>query len=297
MSLELSQLAHLGFTFTSATINRNNQGLQYNLALGDDPQLLLPGVYLIVVADRSGNLFDVIYVGKAGRGLNTRLAQHSAGYERKRQLNAGIAANSLERRMIELGCSRAEICYRPSDHSDVNELFNLTGTPPRFVSRYSLDEEALIVYFKGLNEPLANNAMPPQVEGEPTIRAHDDDVKTSTDCLNEITAQVEKNSPEFVDAWNSAIGVWSEETRGNFCNALVQLAGSSVLMDRVPKVIGRYTSGPFRGEKVLVFGELVNVNFSSGSNQLMFTLDGKYISLYPFEQDRMLVLSVADFVS
>lgn len=297
MSLELSQLAYLGFALTGAMINRNNQGLQYIFAPGDDPQLLLPGVYLIVVTSRDANAFDVIYVGKAGRGLNTRLGQHAAGYERKKQLNAGIATNSLEQRMIQLERSRADIWYRPSDSSDVNELFNIKGAPPSYVSRYSLDEEALIVYFKGLNEPLANNAMPPQVEKVPKGYAQEDDVQNALDCLNLITAHVEQNSPEYVGAWNLAIGVWSDQTRSNFCNALAQLAGSPVLVGRVPKVIGRYTSGPFRGEKVLVFGELANVNFSAGSNQLMFTLDGKYIALYPFEQDHILVLCVADFVS
>jgi hypothetical protein len=297
MPLELNRLLHLGFAITSGTINRNNQGLQYNFAADDDPQILLPGVYLIVVASRSANELDVIYVGKAGRGLNTRLGQHAAGYERKRQSNAEIAANSLERRMIDLDRFLAEIWYRPSVCCEVNELFNLTVKPPRFVSRYSLDEEALIVYFKGLNEPLANFAMPPLVEGGPPNYAFDDDVHTYPDCLNLITAQIEKNSPEFADAWNSAIGVWDQETISNFCSALEQLSCSPVLMNRVPKIIGRYTSGPFRGEKVLVFGELVNVNFSPGSNQLIFTLDGKYISLYPFEQGRMIVLCVSDFVT
>ena len=297
MSIELSQLAHLGFAHASAMVNRNDQGLQYNLAAGDDPQLLLPGVYLIAVTSRDTIAADVIYVGKAGRGLNTRLGQHAAGYERKRQTNAGIAANSLERRMIDLERFRADIWYRPSAISDVNELFNLTGAPQSFVSRYSLDEEALIVYFKGLNEPLANNAMPPQVGMESKVYKHEDDVNNALDCLNLITAQVKLNSPEFAGEWSLAIGLWSDQTKSNFCNALAQLAGSSVLVGRVPKVIGRYASGPFRGEKVLVFGELANVNFSAGSNQLMFTLDGKYIALYPFEQDRILVLCVADFVS
>lgn len=297
MSLELSQISHLGFAITKAKIDRNDHGLQYNLASGNESQLLKPGVYLIVVANRGSNVVNVIYVGKAGRGLNTRLRQHAAGYERKRQLNAGVATNSLEQKMIELGSSQADIWYRPSENRNVNKLFNLSGAPPRFVSCYSLDEEALIVYLKGLNEPLVNNAMPPQVQGESKGSVREDHLQPVTDCLNEITAQVEKNSPEFAGEWKSAIDAWSDQTRRDFCSALDQPTVLPVLEGRAPKVIGGYSTGPFRGEKVLVFGKLARVKFSSGSNQLMFTLDGKYIALYPSDVNRMQVLTVEDFVS
>lgn len=63
----------------------------------------------------------------------------------------------------------------------------------------------------------------------------------------------------------------------------------------MPKIIGGYSTGPFRNEPILVFGELVNTKFKNGTNNLIFTLDGKYMVKYPFDEHRIRLIAMEEY--
>lgn len=291
-------LERLGFVQTSAAIILENGRLQYNV--GAEEGLSVPGVYLIVQHLGENEEFAVLYVGKAGKGLNTRLGQHAAGYQRMFVNTPNYLGNSLQLRMAELQISRVQVWYRASEIKSIGDFFKDVLADPPFISLFSVEEEALIIYFKQLGEPLVNSSIPPTIAGsggmESMNRTLSEVPSQCFDCLNKITAQIAQNSPDYLDDWERAIQAWDDQTKKNFCEALKQLSTSPLLQDRDAKIIGRYSGGPFAGATILVFGKMVNQRFAANTNQLMFTLDGEWLALNPSEPEFSRVCRVADFI-
>lgn len=105
-----------------------------------------PGVYLWLVKNIEG--FDVMYVGKAGKGIHKRLSEHLAGYTRNPDSKR---ANSLKELLAN---HKFEVWFR---ESEIREVLG------KRVSIYSSEEDALILEY---NPPLnkSRSAEPNQKE-------------------------------------------------------------------------------------------------------------------------------------
>ncbi|MEQ1486862.1 MAG: hypothetical protein ABL920_00080 [Methylotenera sp.] len=85
--LTQAQIKFLGFIPTKVELSYDNDEISYKIdPLGDVGDLNYPGVYLIV-QEFSDDMVLVVYVGKAGRGLNQRFRQHEGGYRRNMMRN------------------------------------------------------------------------------------------------------------------------------------------------------------------------------------------------------------------
>ncbi|WP_139333898.1 hypothetical protein [Bosea sp. TND4EK4] len=94
-----------------------------------------PGVYLWLVSADDG--YDVLYVGKAGRTLEVRMAQHGSGSRPASQSKKGLQ-NAAELRKY-LPDKPVEVWFRPSE-----QVLHL-GVQ---IYQTSLDEEALLLVLK-----------------------------------------------------------------------------------------------------------------------------------------------------
>lgn len=90
-----------------------------------------PSVYLWVAEDQSTGALNVLYVGKAGKGVEQRSAQHFGGFK-----NSGTGQKNAEalKGVLADGCTKVKVFTRPSGNTT---LFG------RVVSLYSTEEEAL----------------------------------------------------------------------------------------------------------------------------------------------------------
>lgn len=81
MPLSQAQLQSLGFQQTGTNIHLVNDSILSYVDGNENGNIGQPGVYLFVLHIREDHR-SVIYVGKAKRGLETRIAQHRAGNAR-----------------------------------------------------------------------------------------------------------------------------------------------------------------------------------------------------------------------
>jgi len=100
-----------------------------------------PMVYLWVVP-KDDDMFDVLYVGKAGFGINRRLRQHQSGF-----VSSGTGRKNLQYIYSVLADTNNKI-YVYARRSKFSRLFSVT------MNMYSLEEEVFIEKFN----PLLNRA-------------------------------------------------------------------------------------------------------------------------------------------
>lgn len=299
-------LGELGFKKTKISINvepnteEQKKQVVYKFDVKDDADgLNNPGVYLFTHKNDSSNL-DIIYVGKSGKGVNRRMSQHSAGYKSKLARGDSNAGSKIINMASKLGTNTFLIWFRESRISPVEEVLDVEKTifDSIKLSTYSTEEEALILFFKKIKgENLMNSSIPRNLE-ENTC---DDQTPSTTlekckDEINKITQNIDKTSSEYMKDWEDAIGLWSDETRQNFCSVLQSLENDEVFKGTTPKIIGEYSTGPFRNERLLVFGKLVEIKFAPNTNQLYFTLDGKYVVKHPFDINNIRISTLEDFL-
>ena len=297
-------LVKLGFIKTeiSITVKPNTEEqVVYKFNIQDDTDgLNNPGVYLFTHENDNPPNLDIIYVGKSGKGVNRRMSQHSAGYKRKLARGDSNAGSKIINMASKLGTNTFLIWFRESRISPVEEVLDVEKIEFDSIklSTYSTEEEALILFFKKIQgETLTNSSIPRNLNEN----TYDDQAlsKTLEKCkskIKKITEYIDTKSSKYKQDWEDAIGLWSDETRQNFCSVLQSLENDEVFKGRSPKIIGSYNSGPFRNEKLLVFGKLVDINFAKNTNQLYFTLDGKYVVKHPFDIKRIRISTLEDFL-
>ncbi len=161
----------LGFKKTNITIDFNENGLVYNINLKKDSDFASPGIYLVVA--KAQNRQEIIYIGKAGAGINKRFREHVGGYNRRKKKGGGWKSNielSIEKLSQGFKKVEIEVWYRHSTVKKLTEIFPsdcFTNNPSEIdVSCFSLEEEALLGYFNSLgNQKFLTNTghYPPKI--------------------------------------------------------------------------------------------------------------------------------------
>lgn len=307
------------FKKTNIRISLEDKRLEYSVDIQEDKKLGLinSGIYLIVAQDSKNN-DHILYVGKAGKGLNKRFNEHKAGYERKIKNDKKWVSN-LQERMEEIKVKTVSVWFRESKVLNLAEIFdiNLPDGASYFSSQYSLEEEALINYLKN-NERLINSSIPPEARNPEIHKIElNTNKKTSLkkipvmnegslnqlkECFYNLLFQQMKDTSKSASlvAGTSAISSWSDDTKNNFYAVICKLKRnkytSKLLNNRIPG-LRKYTSGPFRNTIAIVYGEFLNRNFREHTNQLHFSLDGKYLAIHPFDPQKIIVSTLDDYLN
>jgi hypothetical protein len=135
MDITLDDLVALGFT-TSHSIRLAATGLPTFVPVAGEAPPKTPSVYLWVAQSKSTRLCDVLYVGKAGKGVTIRCGQHQNGFTTSGtgKKNAAAIAEVLrdsDRTVLVLAREAARV-----------ELFG------KRVSLYAAEEDALCARFR-----------------------------------------------------------------------------------------------------------------------------------------------------
>jgi hypothetical protein len=311
----MQKLLSQNFKKSNIHITLEENGLNYFVDLKKDSKLGLAnaGVYLIVAEnqqDKEQNL--ILYVGKAGKGLNKRFNEHKAGYERKVKSDKKWIS-SLQERMEEIGVKAVSVWYRESKVLDLSQIFDgtLTSGANFYSSQYSLEEEALINYLK-IDQKLINTSFPPEVNN---INHHvasltspkSSNIKNPKGLQDELSSffedlykQIESSSKrETFEEGKKQIYLWSEEVKSNFYAVIGKLSRNkhtNKLVNQRIAALRKYSAGPFRGSVAIVYGEFVGKRFSKITNDLHFSLDGKYLAIFPFNSKKVIFLTVEDYL-
>lgn len=317
--LTQARIKSLGFIPTEVKLSYANDEISYITdARGDVGDLKYPGVYLIV-QEFSDDTVLVQYVGKAGQGLNQRFRQHEGGYKRnqkRKNTSAGmkkmIKAFEMEPRTMHVWFRKSNIKQLSCALATSDDSQHLTST---YLSMYSTEEEALILYFLNEEQDLINISRPrPRnmlltelEESNSSSTTSNNDLTLLEKAANDQEAFPELEAltmklketpePDLHKVWLDALEGWDTMTKECFSATLqnLELEQNDLFKGRTPKIIGKYSTGPFRNEPILVFGELVNTNFRPGTNNLIFTLDGKYMVQYPFNLDEIKVIALEEY--
>ena len=105
-----------------------------------------------------------------------------------------------------------------------------------------------------------------------------------------------KNTDEkYHKIFKEYLDQWSLDTVENFCALFERIKNSREYQKLDMKVVGAYTSGPFRHQHLLAFGDLAQTKFRKEA-QILISLDGKYMALNPFNISRIVVIRIDDFL-
>lgn len=209
-----------------------------------------PVVYMWLSPLGESGEFDVLYVGKAGYGINRRISQHQAGFTHS---TTGRDNRRLVTEWLAAG-RRIEVHRRVSS---INSLFGQN------VSLYSIEEQALCERYN----PLWNRACFPRIHNtnigkaavenrRVTNTAHPLPIRQPMDPENPITFDFNFNSDYDklkVTAFLNGLG---EEKRSQFlsiCQVLHRLDSEAQ-----QKYVGHYTNQPdgYNGRSFCVFGHM-----------------------------------------
>ncbi|QBL10427.1 hypothetical protein E0Z06_13255 [Rheinheimera sp. D18] len=179
-------------------------------------------------AERENQAGEIVYVGKAGGGVATRLTQHEGGF-----VNSGTGKKNLEElsKLMESGCR----IYVFSRVAEIIKLFDVD------VSLYSTEEEALIERLSPwLNRArntsnYKNSAIPLGVK------------------VQEISLDYLPHHDE-VEAFLDSLAIEDKELFSRLLTWVLDLNATKHLSQ---KVIGGYTGQPLKmnGKRMLTFAE------------------------------------------
>jgi hypothetical protein len=224
-----------------------------------------PGVYLWLRRADAAR-FDVMYAGKAGNGIATRMGQHIGGLRL-------APAERIERIRAAFGLGDClEVWFRQSAEISLDRLF------AEKVSAYSTEEEALIARFS----PQLNRAKPPSVR---TGSRKDAKPRGKSSTFTALSYELTSANGRQRDLWEDALTAMTESHKQKIGAILLLLGELPSLRARWPtldfKVVGMYTTGPMCNQSMLVFGELANRNFKKNSRVVYVSLDKELIAFSP----------------
>jgi len=262
-----------------------NDPIRYlGISRGNDGADSRPGVYMMLAKQGNGDTFDIIYIGKAGKGVNKRFIEHEAGY--KRGIRNGKIAPGINK-MIDkfsgLQVDIFEVWYRESELTNYHDHFGSNQDSLDWSSTYSLEEEILITKYRQYG--LINAQMPPNIQISAPAFKH----------LNESYENAKQNSKELMfEEFNQSYGSWSIEVRMAVDSIIHEITSNIKSLNLKPKV-SKYSDGPFRNQPVLIFGELARENFKVGTKKYMLTEDGRYFVENPFDIDKINILETLEY--
>lgn len=96
--------------------------------------------------------------------------------------------------------------------------------------------------------------------------------------LNTLNQKLRISSkPNNYNKWIVSLASWNDTQKQKFVDALIKLADHPYYLGKDPKIIGGYTSVPYPGKPLLVFGKLRKTGsniFEPNTNNLLFKIDG-----------------------
>jgi hypothetical protein len=274
------------------------------------------GVYLFLHEVKQEEAV-VLYVGKAGHGIRKRIEQHKAGF--KRNKNNGIYSKAIqtlfnyaqEQKDDELEVS---VWFRESPISTVADVLGLEGeetsqfskeisrrVKETRVSRFSNEEEALIsLFYNTANPQLINRSIPTCYAGIENTKQKDvqaSDLVSMIDTIADMCGEHEHRA-QLKTELKEISDTWTENDGRGFVQALEIVIADLAERGLTPKIIQKYSNGPFRNQPLLVFGllEKGRVNFKKHSNNLYFTLDGRHMVKEPWDADKIRIFNTADLL-
>lgn len=280
MTVSFTDLAQLGFV-ASHRIALDPAGLPRFSALSDTLAASAPGVYLWLAHDVGAEVAEVLYVGKAGRGVARRCDQHQSGFSNSGTGRKNATALST---ILAGGTTQVTVMARTSDSAS---LFGKT------VSMYAAEEDALCSLFA----PRLNRAVFPVVDGaddEDNIINMSGPGATSYMTQASLTANIDATSQaehesvplgdmsRIVSLINARLRVQDIGTvddvmaqmeayglpdRRRLAKLLEVLEAQVLAADDALKLIGGYGAQPrgCSGVTTLGFGRLVGQNFAPNS--------------------------------
>lgn len=247
----------------------------------DNPR---PGVYMIIAKQENSENLDIVYIGKAGKGIIKRFREHEAGYKRKlRDGNIPAGIKKLVSKFTSLNINTLEVWYRVSAIASFDGHFNIIADNNYSTSAYSLEEELLIAKYKQFD--IINAQIPPGIENE------------NNSSMEHVCKKAKQNSNDkMFNEFSEYYSEWSDEILVAVNNILDSKSDEFEKENLSPK-ISRYATGLFRGQRVLVFGSLVNTKFKKGTKKYMFTENGKYFIEWPFDNKRISISETLEYFS
>jgi hypothetical protein len=281
--MNIDQLKELGFKQTGHALVLVEKTISFDI-VPDDNQAA-PGVYLFTTVRNGPNEVNVLYCGKAGYGLCTRMRQHQGGYRAKKASDPDYQSK-LHIAMNDVDAVKCQVWFRQSVNRPATEIIPGLGRDP--VSLYSVDEEALLIYLRVNQEPLYNAARPPNVVGGLIANnAPEHAAQVSRPLFDAVNQQVSAYSaPAMSEAWTSALETYDDTVKDKLEDALTELERKGALQNRTAKVV-KYAGGPTAGRPVLVWGALVNQKFQRYTNDLIFDIDKLYFVRYSYDKKRL----------
>ena len=302
-----NQLMDFGFKETNIRIySRSNDvvDLDYIFNLEHDlDDFKWPGIYIIRGKVTDEGHVPIAYVGKAGGGINRRISQHSAGYNRNAERDTHSKGTHEFAKFINSNgfinsdlsdVKYAKICFRRSELKTLSNIISFTNSNRDLdfqnykISCYSIEEEAFISFFKLRGDGLINASYPriyPPDNGNAVgdLPVDKNDLALD-DFFNELNAKLRANSrPEMFAVWENSFNNWDHSDKVRFKQAINGLQAENLLTAELSPKISSYSSGAFINKPILVYGVLIVKNFSE--RVLAFTLDGLYFSRYPLGEN------------
>jgi hypothetical protein len=259
MQINLVTLSDLGFEHTHDVIMKGdmpaffiNKKYQLDQKLESD---FRSSVYMWLSPVTDSNDFDVLYIGKAGFGVDRRLRQHQGGFVNSQ---AGRDNRRLITELMDSG--RKMVVYRR-----VSDVHNVLGYK---ISLYSSEEQALCERFS----PLWNRARFPQVNSDNKNLAPSRNLLSQPSNQEELEIVPAPNSPQqipqmqdidFSDlAFGDEVSIFLDSLDAKKRGQFIQLV--SLLQNREPqagqKIVRGYAGQPsgYNGKPLYVFGFMGN---------------------------------------
>ena len=269
MTISFENLHELGFT-PSHEIILNHEGKPRFSELKSAPKATVPAVYIWLSHATEANVGEVLYVGKAGKGVSRRCGQHQGGFASGKGAGAKNATALSE--VLRLGTCVTVMART----SNTTELFGKT------VSMYATEEDALHSLFG----PRLNRAGFPDVSGQAVLAAAPslgNAIDLSEDRLPKVQSRQTAVNVEqtrigmlidnrlsvqeigTVDDMLAQIESYAPQELTRFERLLSFIDDFLLKPDHSLKLIGGYTDQPkgCNGVTTLGFGRLVNRNFAS----------------------------------
>lgn len=217
------------------------------------------GVYLWLHKTEK-SAYKVMYAGKAGNGIATRMNQHIAGLKT-------APTERIERIKEAFGVGQClEVWFRTSEEISLPQLSD------KSISAYSTEEEALITRFS----PELNRAKPP------SMRAVGAQPQSAKSAFTALSYELSTVNGKQRDLWDDALVTLTEAHREKIGKILLLLSNTLSLKDIWPdldfKVVGSYTAGPICNQPMLVFGKIAVTNFIQNSRVVYVSLEKELIA-------------------
>jgi hypothetical protein len=316
-----NQLMDFGFNETniriySRSIDDVDLGYIFNLE-HDLDDFIWPGFYIICGKVNENGHVPIAYVGKAGGGINRRISQHSAGYNRNAGRNMHSRGTHEFAKFINKNgftdsdsplVKYAKVWFRRSEVKTLSNIIPFTDSNRDLdiqnykISCYSIEEEAFICLFNlrgdGRGYGLINASYPriyPPDNGNAVVDLPaDNNAQALNDFFNELNTKLKANSrPEMFALWEKSFNNWDHSDKVKFQQAINGLQAERLLTAEHSPKISSYSSGAFINKPILVYGVLIVKNFSE--RVLAFTLDGLYFSRYPLGENSE-VIKTAEYL-